>query len=51
MARCLYDYVRCDGDAELQKAIAEINANGYSLISVSQYEHTYTVFFRRCINA
>ena len=44
----VYDYVRCDGDQELQRILGRINALGYTLISVSQHAHTYTVFFRRC---
>lgn len=46
--RCfLCDYARCDGEKELQKIIDRINTQGYTLVSVTQYEHTYTVFFRR----
>ena len=44
----VYDYVRCDGDQDLQRALGRINTLGFTLVSVSQYEHTYTVFFRRC---
>lgn len=47
---CLFDYERCDGEDALQKIIQRINASGYSLVCVSQYEHTYTVFFRRPVN-
>ena len=47
----VYDYVRADGDQELQRVLSRINALGYTLVSVSQYEHTYTVFFRRTDNA
>jgi hypothetical protein len=43
----IYDFVHCDGDAALQDVIGTINQNGYELISVTQQEHTYTVFFRR----
>lgn len=50
LAACLFDYERCDGEASLQKIIQRINAAGYSLVCVSQYEHTYTVFFRRPVN-
>ena len=51
LGRFLYDFALCDGIAELQQAIEEINENGYRLVSVSQHEHTYTVFFRRYVNA
>lgn len=43
----IYDYVRADGEAELQEAIGRINELGYTLVCVSQYEHNYTVFFSR----
>lgn len=43
----LYDYTVCDGELALQQAIERINRGGYSLVSVTQYEHVYTVFFRR----
>lgn len=46
----MYDYTRADGDAELQKVLTTINDYGYTLITVSQYEHTYTIFFRRPAN-
>ena len=44
----VYDYVRADGDLELQRILDRINALGYTLISVYQHAHTYTIFFRRC---
>ena len=43
----LYDFVHCDGDADLKDVIAIINRSGYTLVSVTQQEHTYTVFFQR----
>lgn len=49
-AKFLYDYALCDGVATLQAVIQCINVSGYSLVCVSQYEHTYTVFFRRPVN-
>ena len=51
IGRFLYDFALCDGTAELQRVIEDINENGYQLVSVSQYEHTYTVFFRRYVDA
>lgn len=47
----MYDYAYADGDAQLQNILMTINEQGYSLISVSQYEHTYTIFFRRPADA
>ena len=41
------DYHVADGDIQLRRILATINNQGYELISVSQYEHTYTIFFRR----
>ena len=46
-ANHLYDFVRCVGDDELEQLIQTINENGYDLVSVTQKEDTYTVFFRR----
>ena len=43
----LYDFEVCDGEAELRQIIEHINTHDYTLISVTQHEHTYTVFFRR----
>lgn len=43
----VYDYEMCDGEGELRQIIEHINTHGYTLISVTQHEHTYTVFFRR----
>ncbi len=43
----IYDFVHCDGDAALRDVIATINSSGYTLVSVTQHEHTYTVFFQR----
>ena len=42
----MYDYARVDGDAQLQDILRLINERGYTLMCVSQHEHTYTVFFR-----
>ena len=42
----MYDYARADGDAQLQRILMTISEQGYTLISVSQHEHTYTIFFR-----
>ncbi len=46
----LYDYQRCNGETALQEVFRIINTSGYILVSVTQYEHTYTVFFRRPVN-
>jgi hypothetical protein len=46
-ASCLYDFVRCVGDDELEQLIQTINENGYDLVSVAQKNDIYTVFFRR----
>lgn len=43
----MYDYTRADGDAQLQRILMTINEQGHTLVAVSQYEHAYTVFFRR----
>lgn len=44
----IYDFQVCEGRAG---AAADegiyINRHGYDLISVTQYQETYTVFFRR----
>lgn len=45
--RIVYDYQFCVEDEELEATIREINDRGYTLISVTQYGETYTVFFRR----
>lgn len=42
-----YDYEICDGEMSLQRTIEFINEHGYSLVSVTQREDKYTVFFRR----
>jgi hypothetical protein len=46
-ASYLYDFVRCVGDDELEQLIQTINENDYDLVSVTQKDDTYTVFFRR----
>lgn len=46
-ASYLYDFVRCVGDDELEQLIQIINENAYDLVSVTQKDDTYTVFFRR----
>lgn len=46
-ASYLYDFVRCVGDDELEQLIQTINENAYDLVSVTQKDDTYTVFFRR----
>ena len=43
----LYDFVRCDDWESLTLALAEINENAYTLVTVTQHEEVYTVFFRR----
>ena len=43
----VYDYEVCDGGEALKQIIAHINTHSYDHISVTQHEHTYTVFFRR----
>lgn len=45
--RCLYDFELCVGLDELKETIGEINHNCYTLVGVTQYADTYTVFFRR----
>lgn len=47
MPRVLYDYTVCEGRAELEAALLKINEEGFVLVSVTQREDTYTVFFRR----
>ena len=47
MPRVLYDYTVCEGQAELEAALLKINEEGFVLVSVTQREDTYTVFFRR----
>lgn len=42
-----YDFERCDGNEALKTVISIINHSGYELVSVTQHEHIYTVFFRR----
>ena len=32
----LYDFVKCEGDAELEQTIQTIDDNGYNLVSVTQ---------------
>ena len=49
-ATYLYDYNRCDGETALQETLRIINSCGYALVGVTQYEHTYTIFFRRPID-
>ena len=46
----LCDYEQCEGEVALRKTIQQINTSGYTLISVSQREDTYTVFFRRPVD-
>jgi len=43
----IYDYQLCADDRELQETLKEINQSGYVLISVTQNDWTYTVFFWR----
>ena len=43
----VYDFQLCTGRAELVRTMDYINRHGYDLISVTQYQETYTVFFRR----
>lgn len=40
-------FVRCVGDDELEQLIQTINENAYDLVSVTQKNDIYTVFFRR----
>ena len=44
--RNVYDFVICDGIEKLMQAIAAINYNSDTLVSVCQDGSTYTVFFR-----
>lgn len=46
-SRNVYDFLFADGIEALKAAIEMLNTSGSELISVSQYEHTYTVFFRK----
>jgi hypothetical protein len=46
-ANYLYGFVRCVGNDELEQLIQTINENAYDLVSVTQKDDTYTVFFRR----
>ena len=48
--RYIYDFKVCDGFYSLKALIDEINLRGYVLISVTQHEHVYTVFWRIAIN-
>lgn len=43
----LYDFELCVGVDELKETIGVINDRGYDLVSVTQYEEVFTVFFRR----
>lgn len=43
----LYDYALCEGFRELEKMLQIINESGYQLVSVTETNWTYTVFFRR----
>ena len=43
----IYDFQVCEGRPELLRTMDYINRHGYDLISVTQYQETYTVFFRR----
>lgn len=49
--KSMCDYHVADGGIQLRRILATINNQGYELISASQHEHTYTVFFRRPTNA
>ena len=48
--QCIYDFEICDGFYQLKALIATINEKGYTLVSVTQQEHVYTVFFRRPVD-
>ena len=43
----VYDFVLCNGTAELEGAIEEINRHGYDIVGATQSGETYTVIFRR----
>lgn len=47
----IYDFLYADGREALKAVIGILNAASYELVSVAQYEHTYTVFFRRRADA
>lgn len=49
LAGRVYDYTECDGVAALEAAIRYINENGLTLISVTQKDDQYKVFFRRIV--
>ena len=42
-----YDCAFCDGAAELQAALREINTDGHVVVAVTQHEFTYTIIFKR----
>ena len=46
----IYDFIHCVGADALRNTICTINRSGYELVSVTQHEHTYTVFFRRPVD-
>lgn len=46
-----YDFKICRGSQALASVLAEINKNGWVLVTVTQHRRrTYTVFFKRFIS-
>ena len=45
--RFYYDFQICSGREELVATVASINTNGYNIVSVTQHEDTFVLFFRR----
>ena len=48
--RFVYDFECCCSVSELKETVKYINEQRFVLISVTQYDHVYTVFFRRMLN-
>lgn len=48
--RFVYDFEFCGTVAELKETVNYINEQRFVLISVTQYDDTYTVFFRRMLH-
>ena len=48
--RFVYDFEFCGTVAELKETVNYINEQRFILVSVTQSDDTYTVFFRRMLN-
>jgi len=44
------DFIYCPGTGDLEKVLRTIDKHGYQLLTVTQHEHVYTVFYRRPID-